>query len=227
MSTNDRSHEIIMNALREAALARSATEHPESACLSEYELVAFADGQLADGERLALTPHLSSCRRCQHDVASLVRALNDPEIIRAARLDRSYLTRLSAFLIPLAAAAAIVVAITLPRERRMSPPAIQHREPAITPVAAPTIDGPVGAVSEVDALRWSAVPHADLYRVTLFDGDGNVLFEEEAAAPSAALPDSVKLLPAKQYLWQVQARIGFDRWVSSDLVEFRVVSQLP
>src|SRR5512140_3806590 len=110
MSINDQSNEIIMNALREAALIRPVTEHPESACLKEDVLVAFADGSLSDSELLAWTPHLSSCRQCQHELASLVRTLNDPVVAGAARIDRPYQRRISIMIVPLIAASAIIVA---------------------------------------------------------------------------------------------------------------------
>lgn len=219
---------MMTNVLREAALTRPAIEHPESACMTDETLLAFAEGGLTDSDRLAWTPHLARCRRCQHEIASLVRALNDPDVIRAARVDRSYRSLSSATIMSvIAAAAAIMFVIALPRDHNWRTPPGQHREPVLTPALAPVIDGPIGTVSTVDALRWSAVPHADAYRVTLFDVDGRVLFEGDAVEPRLALPDSLKLVPEKRYLWQVQARIGFDRWVSSDLVEFRVISQSP
>ncbi|HEX2721888.1 MAG TPA: hypothetical protein VHM24_03160 [Gemmatimonadaceae bacterium] len=228
MSRNrDRSSEIIMNALREAALIRGATEHPESACLTEDVLIGLADGRLTGAELLISTPHLSSCRRCQHELASLVRALNDPAVARAVSADRAYLRRVAQVIIPLAAAATIVVSLAVPRERQSREPVGQHRAPVITPGAAPIIGRPAGVVSDVVDLQWSAVPRAEAYRVTLFDKDGQVVFEDETSENGIVLPDSVTLVPANRYFWQVQARIGFDRWVSSDLVEFRLIPPRP
>jgi hypothetical protein len=222
MSRNVHSAETIMNALREAALIRPVSDHPESSCLTTDAIVAFADGRLSDSERLAWTPHLGSCRRCQRELASLVRTLNDPAVLDASRISKPYRRRLTLLIVPLAAAAAIILTLALPRERQLRAPGVQHRELVLTPGNAPMIGSPMGTVAEVESLQWSAVPHAELYRVTLFDDDGDVLFEKEVAEPHLALPETVKLLPENQYLWQVQARIGFGRWISSDLVEFRV-----
>jgi hypothetical protein len=36
------------------------------------------------------------------------------------------------------------------------------------------------------------------------------------------VPDSVTLLPGQAYYWKVEADTGWDRWVSSRLVEFSV-----
>jgi len=227
MSTNDQKHEMTMNALREAALTRSTTDYRQSACLTDDVLVAFADGRLRNAEVLASTPHLSSCRRCQHELASLVRALNDPDVARAVRAGERGRLRVAGMLFPLAAAAATIIVLVIRPEPQLPAPERQHRAPVLTPGGAPMAVSPVGPVSRVVDLRWSTVPHADVYLVTLFDTDGRVLFEAEADEPSMTLPDWVKLAPAQRYLWQVQARIGFDRWVSSDLVAFRLISPQP
>jgi hypothetical protein len=77
-------------------------------------------------------------------------------------------------------------------------------------------------VADVPLLRWAAVPSADRYRVTLFDAQARVLYETEVSGTSAVLPDSVPLVPETRYLWKVEARTGFDRWSSSDLIEFSI-----
>ena len=66
------------------------------------------------------------------------------------------------------------------------------------------------------------MPGAEVYRVTLFDKVGKLLFEMESADTMTALPDSIGLAPGRLYLWKVEARIGWERWVSSELIEFRV-----
>jgi hypothetical protein len=63
--------------------------------------------------------------------------------------------------------------------------------------------------------------------VTLFDAQGEVLYETEVNDTTAALPDSVRLIPERPYLWKVQARTGWDRWSASDLVEFTIARGPP
>ena len=227
MSSDDQGLEKTMNALREAALRRSAFDERQSACLTEDLLVGFADGRLGDAELLASTPHLSTCRRCQHELASLVRALNDPDVVHAARSGWRNPLRVAGMLVPFAAAAGLIIALAIPAEQRSRTPETAHRAPVLAPGPEPVGVSPVGSVSRVFELRWSTVPDAETYRVTLFDADGRVLYEEEANGTSTTLPDSLGLAPAQRYLWQVQARIGFNRWVSSDLVEFRIVASPP
>jgi hypothetical protein len=84
---------------------------------------------------------------------------------------------------------------------------------------------PQGAVADVAELRWTPVEGADRYRVTVFDAEGRVVYEVEPVAAVAPLPDSVELTPGRRYLWKVEARVGFDRWVASDLVGFSIVSR--
>jgi hypothetical protein len=80
----------------------------------------------------------------------------------------------------------------------------------------------VGEVAAAPLLRWAAVDGADRYRVTLFDAGGGVLYESELGDTLTALPDSVELTPGRRYLWKVEARTDFDRWVGSELVEFSI-----
>jgi hypothetical protein len=60
---------------------------------------------------------------------------------------------------------------------------------------------PIGDVSAVTTLKWTAVPGAEVYRVTLFDKVGKLLFEMES-------PDTMTL-PIRS-AW-TQARI-YGRW---------------
>jgi hypothetical protein len=78
-------------------------------------------------------------------------------------------------------------------------------------------------VARVEALRWAPVTEADRYRVTLFATSGRVLFEATGADTIVVLPDSVALTPGIRYLWKVEARVGFDRWVASNLVGFTLI----
>jgi len=66
------------------------------------------------------------------------------------------------------------------------------------------------------------VTRADRYRVTLFRADGSLLYQLELPDTAAPLPDSVPLPPGHRYLWKVEARTGWDRWTTSELVSFTV-----
>jgi hypothetical protein len=157
----------------------------------------------------------------------VARALADPGISReVTALDVPFRPRWRRFALPAAAAAILVVSLgpfdLLRRERGET-----HRAPTITNGSLPTVVTPQGAVAEVRELRWTPVEGADRYRVTVFSADGLVVYEAEPLAAVATLPDSLRLASGRRYLWKVDARVGFDRWVSSDLVEFSLIRPTP
>jgi hypothetical protein len=127
--------------------------------------------------------------------------------------------------LPLAAAAAVLLVLVWPRP--VDDGGLPHRAPPITAASAPVPVAPVGRVAGADVLRWTPVARADRYRITLSDAGGRVLYEMQQADTVLALPDSVVLTPGQSYSWMVDARTGFDRWSTSQLVEFSIVAGPP
>jgi len=97
------------------------------------------------------------------------------------------------------------------------------REVAITATIAPRIVSPVDAVGRVDSLRWTGVPEADLYRVQIWDTDGTVVWTIDTRSTAVEVPAVIH--SRISYFWNVKARTGWDRWVSSDFVGFSVRSR--
>jgi hypothetical protein len=81
---------------------------------------------------------------------------------------------------------------------------------------------PSGNVARVDTLRWTSVPKADLYRVTVFDANGGVAWEAEGVDTNIAVPSEVARKWSGELRWRVKARTGFDRWVDSEFGGFVV-----
>jgi hypothetical protein len=198
----------------------STRETPE--CLDDATLAALADGALDATARAAVLPHLATCPRCRGVVASVARSLGDPAVAReVAVVEGRSRRRLLRVGLP-AVAAAILLALALPRwvhEIRGG-----HRGPPIPVALAPHPVAPVGTVANAAALRWTAVAGANRYRITLFDAAGRVLYETRATDTVVALPDSITLMPGRPYLWIVEARVGWDRWSTSELVRFSIAS---
>jgi hypothetical protein len=116
-----------------------------------------------------------------------------------------------------------VVAVTEILEPRRSDRAIPWRGDAPAQLTeVPTPVAPLGAVERVDYLLWRTVAGADQYRLTLFDTDAAVLWRTTTSDTIAALPDSIPLRPGARYLWRLEARVGWDLWEESDLVEFTI-----
>lgn len=208
-----------VEALRAHAGVPSATAHD---CLDDASVAALADGSVREGERGSLVTHLARCPACRIRVASVTRALGAEPI--AAELTRARALHLRArgrgglLLAGLAAAVALIVLVRVPPGEEQP----THRGATVAVVGTPMPRSPLGAVATVTQLRWSAVPGADRYRVTLFDRAGNVVHEAVHADTVLALPAVLELDAGDRYYWKVEARTGWDRWTPSELVEFSI-----
>jgi hypothetical protein len=183
--------------------------------LSIDEVALHLDGRLPSSEQARVDRHLASCDECRAELVALARALRT-----APRRKRWYVP------VGIAAAAAAAVALLVwPRPWNDRLP--DYREPAVTTTTAPVALAPRGSISSVPRLVWSRVPHADRYRVTMFDTAGVVLWESPSTDTSIALPNTLHLRPRTPYFWQVQAETGFDRWIKSDVTEFVIRPSRP
>jgi hypothetical protein len=223
--------------LREAAALLARMDRPGNVtdtCLSEVALAQMASSHHGALHTDVVT-HLAECTRCRTRFAGAVSALSSKEI-------SSELTRLDAAPLPLkphafgkhagyaVLAAAIAGLIILPQLGRQStggqqraPQDLRDRNATITMTTPPTILAPKGTVAAASVLTWTRVPGADEYSVTVFSDGGDVLFELQASDTSVAVPQQSTFPAGQRLLWKVRARTGFDRWVESDLVEFRVI----
>jgi hypothetical protein len=187
-------------------------------CLDDHTIAALADGTMPRSALENTVDHLASCARCRSALASVTHALVSPRVRdEIDRLDRAPRRGWLRVAVPLAAAATL--AVILVRDPRVDPQL--HRAPS---GPAPVTIAPNGPTSSVQVLRWHAVTGADRYRVTVFGEEGSVLWEGALDDTVVALPADVTLQPGRSYYWTVSARTGFDRWDSSELVEFSVAA---
>lgn len=186
------------------------TEPPDQH-LEPHEVAAYVHGDARGEQRASIEGHLAACDECRAEVADVAR------IARTAPVSRPVTRRLW---IPAAAAAALVLLWVGPRAFRQQ--VEEHRDDAVTMTVAPRAIAPIGPVDAANALIWSSVPYANIYRVRLFDQDGTLLWEREVADTTLPVPDSISLRPQQPYYWRVEAHTGFERWAASDLAEFRV-----
>jgi hypothetical protein len=212
-----------LDLLRDALLSLPAPAAATPDCLDDETIAAFAEATLDGAPRAAALAHLATCPRCRAAVASVSRALADRTVAReVTRIERSPRYRHLRVLVPLAAAALLVLVI---QPFQSTDEATSHRAPVGGAGTSPAPARPIGAVAAPRALVWRPVAGADRYRVTLFAEGGTVLFETNVEDSLAALPDSVRLATGRRYLWKVEARTGFDRWVASELAEFTVLGE--
>jgi hypothetical protein len=191
---------------------------PSSPCPEQDALLGWVDGTLDPEASRAMIAHLATCAACRTAAGSLAGALADPAVSGAIATFEGHRSRwIRPVWISAAAAAAILLAFLPGRGNERLP---EHRAPTITAGTAPAALAPLGTVAEAGMLQWSSVPGTGRYRVTLFDASGRVLYETSLADTAVTLPDSLHLAPGQRLLWKVEARIGYNRWVSSALVEF-------
>lgn len=201
--------------------------HP-AGCLDDHTLAALAEGSLAPAARQAAVVHLAGCERCRALFAGVARLVADPDVAReAGQLEQRGRRRLLRIAVPLAAAAALLLYLVPSVLIRRPVDGESHRAPTLTGASAPIPVSPIGTVGAVTTLRWNRVNGADHYRITLFDAQGVTLYEALPADTLLTLPDSVRLSPGARYYWKVEARINFDRWSASPLVEFTIGGEPP
>lgn len=207
-------------------------------CLSDDAIAEFADNRSSRVSPEALG-HISECGYCRSRLAATARLLDDHAIAselgalqsdsrgRQTALQMWSRRRLIAAgsLVAAAAAAIVLVAPVRNFSKGLGNDIAAHREVAITTTAAPRILSPLNAATLSDSLRWTSIPEADLYRVRVWDQEGTVVWSTETHATALPLPSVVQ--PGKSYLWEVGARTGWDRWVSSDFVEFTASARQP
>ena len=206
------------------SLESAGTRGPD--CLDASIIASLVEGTITAAARSAAVSHLASCGPCREVATSVAGALTAPGIEReVAAIRRGEAPRrMLRLAIPLAAAAALILVVARPVQDWVGG---VHRSPVVSQTTTPMPGAPVGAVSAATAIRWGNVPGADLYRVTVFDAAGSVLYEDQVTDTAVALPDSVEFMPGETYLWKVEARAGWDRWVASPLVRFHVEAALP
>ena len=209
------------NGVRASAAMRPA---PSSPCLNENELARLLDRDLAPTDGRAA--HLLACGRCSRRFASATGLMNQSSVAAELRhLEmpgrsgrRGLATSAAAATL---AAAALAAAVLLPRGAatpltRLDPAVAIHRERAITTTVAPRIVGPAAIAGPSDSLRWTSVPHADRYEVRVFDREGTLVWNPITS--DTVLPMSAHMFggESRTYLWKVEARTGWDRFVASE-----------
>ena len=91
------------------------------------------------------------------------------------------------------------------RQRSASEPVVlRGSESPVTLVA------PVGSVRQnrADRFVWRSVARADHYQLVVVDTTGAEVYAGETRDTALALPDTVRLMTGRAYLWWVQARLN-------------------
>lgn len=180
--------------------------------LTPEQTARYLDRVLTEEERAMVEAHLAVCFECRDEVVVLRNLIS-------VRSPRRRILRVG---LALGAAAAAVVVLLVQPGRVSSPGPSPHRDPSQGAATVLVPRTPAGPASRPVMLAWSPLDQAKRYRVLVFDAEGTILYRAEAADTVLPLPDSLPLSPGQAYFWKVEADTGWDRWVSSKLVEFSV-----
>lgn len=188
-------------------------------CPDEHEIAAYVDGTAHESMRDELELHLADCERCTLLVGSLTRleieAMDGAsvEILeRARRLVSRKSTRWTRYLPHLAAAAILVLAISVSFSIRQDPPVQSESDyrttrgvtvPARMEILAPTAGAGVNAAG-LD-VHWTEIPGTRYYLVRIVTGSGALVTEQRVTdtrwRPGSALP----LEAGQEYYVRVEA----------------------
>lgn len=178
--------------------------------LSADDVALHLDGVLTAADQARIEQHLADCDECRAELIAVSRVLRTRP--------RPYRRR---WLVPVGLAAAAVAALVIIGPGLWKQPSLpSYREPAVSTTPAPIGIAPRGPSAGPVRLIWTRVPHAERYRLTVFDRTGLVIWESQTTDTSVALPGSVHLHPRVPYFWQVEAQTSWNRWITSDVVEF-------
>ncbi|MGZ6564792.1 MAG: zf-HC2 domain-containing protein [Solirubrobacteraceae bacterium] len=178
--------------------------------LENDEVAAYLDRALPLSDRRRVEEHLADCDVCS------------AEVVEVARLLQTRPRRQSWYLpLGVTAAAAALLLLYWPRAAE-GPAASNYREATVNTTVAPVVIAPRGATIGAPKFAWIGVPHADRYRLMVFDGTGRVVWEGQTSDTIAVFPETIALQQETPYFWKVEAQTGWKRWVGSDLVEFNV-----
>jgi hypothetical protein len=194
--------------------------------LSEDHLVAFLGHELLADEQREVELHLARCAECRDELVAVTEILQPDG---SEWTDRQSQTNLPARKIPwrvlapvAAAAAAVILMVAGPWNPGGTDDAPQHRDTPAQSSLVPTPVAPLGTVSAVEQLVWRGVDGADRYRLTLYDSEGEVLWKATTPDTVLDLPESVVLNAGSRYLWRLEARVGWDMWEASELIDFKI-----
>jgi len=189
----------------------------------------YLTGRLSEAETETFECHYLTCSHCQNELR-MAAAIRDvlPEVrqavqvtdVGAGTLTGRWFGRHARAGAVATAIAAILIGVLLVQPSLKE--GLPHREGVPEAAGVPRAEAPNGEVRAVEEFRWASVIAADLYRVTLYDTAGEVIWQVDTRETHIAPPDMVRIEPGALYLWQVDARVGWDRWVSSELVRFSI-----
>jgi len=176
--------------------------------LSPEALAGYLDDDLPGEEQRQVELHLAACAECRDELAEL------------RRLQLGRRRQWVMVLVPAAAAAAVLLAIALPRQAETpsdirAGPTAEPTLAIVSPVPSDEIaPGPI-------AFTWRSAGPGASYTFTLQEADGRVVWTSTVADTVAVLPDSVAFSPGLTWFWLVDALLPDGRSLSTGVKRLR------
>jgi hypothetical protein len=202
---------------------------PDDPCLTDGQLAELAQGEASPDPKALF--HLAACAGCSSMLATLIPTLDDPQVraevqqverLHAAARRRTAIRSMAG---GATLAAALVAGLILRPDampdRAVVPDATPHRQSVSAMEIVPRIIAPAMSNTVPDTLRWTSVPFADRYQVLMFDREGSLAWEAQTRDTAIALPQRLRT-EAATYLWKVEARTDWNRWVASEWAEIAI-----
>lgn len=176
---------------------------------SPEALAGYLDADLPGEEQRQVELHLASCAECREELAEV------------RRLQLGHRRRWLRVLVPAAAAAAVLLAIALPRQATTpsdirTGPNLEPSLEVVSPVpSAEVASGPSRFI-------WRSAGPGASYTFTLQEADGRVVWTSTVADTVAVLPDSVAFSPGLTRFWFVDALLPDGRSRSTGVKRLRI-----
>lgn len=205
--------------IEEAPPARDEPEG-DGEHLQPHELGAFLDGALRGAERSRVEAHLVECARCREE------AIHVGRLTGTGNGNGKQRKRLVYWVAP-AAAAAVVAALLLlgpgaEEVARPEAPILRADDPGVTAIAVVSPRAGASLSSDSVVFVWREVESGVVYRLTLMDQEGVVLWKETVEDTTVALSADVELRPGARYYWYVDALLELARTATSGVQEFTI-----
>jgi hypothetical protein len=196
-----------------AAIDSDAVQREEGHASPEA-LSALARREGPEGARLATLDHVMSCRECRADF-DLLRSIE----AAGEQIGTAHGSRRRAWLVPVALAASLLVAVGVGRivTRPAQDELTRGGEAAISPLRP----GPSAIAGESLTFVWTAVPGARAYSLEVLDTGGRVVLMAETS-DTMATPAMATRLPPADYTWWVRATTSDARTVRSPMRPLRL-----
>jgi anti-sigma factor ChrR (cupin superfamily) len=192
-------------------MSDAATDH-----LSPETVAAFLDGRLDEGERFTAEAHLASCAVCRRELVELEALLSRSPANRAPRR----------ILVPLAAAAALALAIGIPATRSAwtgsQPQVVDRTQPGPPARLTAIAPAPDAVLDSQPTFAWHAADAGSRFKLTLVDEEGATLWSVDTGDTVVTPPHDVVLAPGRNYFWYVDALGADGRSMTSGAHRFTV-----